>query len=78
VDQDTPQAAARTVVKALANAEHGLISEQQRLNHAFADAGSLFVWSLIAAMVASLLIVGAGAFERLGLGHGVVRNWQLR
>jgi hypothetical protein len=68
----------REVEIALANADRALTVEQQRLIKAFEVSSNGFLWSLAAALGASLLIVGFGAFGRGASDHGAVRNWQTR
>jgi len=77
-DRDGPQAAALAVEVALANADRAVTAEQQRLNETFQLAGKRFVWSLVAALAASLLIVGAGVFGRMPLAHGIARTRHAR
>ena len=62
----------------LANADRALTAEQRRLTDAFEVASHGFLWSFAAALGASLLIVGFGAFGHRAVDHGVVRNWQAR
>jgi hypothetical protein len=73
-----PQAAARAVDTALANADYAMTAAQQRLNETFQTAGNRFVWSYGAALAAALLIIGGGLFGRMALDHGLARTWHAR
>jgi hypothetical protein len=66
-------ASARAVEAALDNVDRALTAEQRRLNRTFEAACKGFVWSIIAALGASLLIVGTGVFGRAAFDHGLVR-----
>jgi hypothetical protein len=70
---EAASASVRAVEAALDNADRALTAEQRRLNRTFEAACNGFVWSTIAALCASLLIVGTGVFGRAAFDHGLVR-----
>jgi hypothetical protein len=76
--RERSQAAAHTVEAALADADHALTAEQQRLDNAFTVACKGFLWSFIAALGAALLIVGGAMFGRMAQDHGAARSWHAR
>lgn len=72
--QERLQAAAHRVEAVLANADRVLAAEQRRLNETFAASCVSFVWSLGAALTASLSIVGLMACGRRAFEHGAMRT----